>query len=118
MLDEYPGDRILVAEAWVQPAERLARYVRPDEMHQAFNFEYLDAPWTRRPSARSIDPLAGRQRRGRRPDHLGAVQPRRGAARDPARPARSARRARTASAPATRSRTPRWACAGPARPRC
>ena len=46
VLDEYPGGRILVAEAWVQPAERLARYVRPDEMHQAFNFPYLDAPWT------------------------------------------------------------------------
>ena len=46
VLDGYPGGRILVAEAWVQPVERLARYVRPDEMHQAFNFEYLDAPWT------------------------------------------------------------------------
>lgn len=46
LLDEYPGERILVAEAWVQPAERLAAYVRPDEMHQAFNFEYLLAPWT------------------------------------------------------------------------
>ncbi|GAB1689911.1 glycoside hydrolase family 13 protein [Krasilnikovia sp. M28-CT-15] len=45
VLDEYPGDRILVAEAWVQPPGRLARYVRPDEMHQAFNFEYLEAPW-------------------------------------------------------------------------
>jgi alpha-glucosidase len=45
LLDEYPGGRILVAEAWVQPAGRLARYVRPDEMHQAFNFLYLDAPW-------------------------------------------------------------------------
>ncbi|MFI5891190.1 glycoside hydrolase family 13 protein [Actinoplanes sp. NPDC051513] len=45
VLDEYEGDRILVAEAWVQPAERLARYVRPDEMHQAFNFMYLSAPW-------------------------------------------------------------------------
>ena len=30
----------------MQPAERLAAYVRPDEMHQAFNFEYLDASWT------------------------------------------------------------------------
>lgn len=39
------GDRILVAEAWVQPAERLAQYIRPDEMHQAFNFEYLQADW-------------------------------------------------------------------------
>ncbi|WP_189045997.1 glycoside hydrolase family 13 protein [Micromonospora sonchi] len=46
LLDGYPGERILVAEAWVEPAERLARYVRPDEMHQAFNFEYLLASWT------------------------------------------------------------------------
>ncbi|GAB3152255.1 glycoside hydrolase family 13 protein [Micromonospora sonneratiae] len=46
LLDSYPDDRILVAEAWVQPAERLAAYVRPDEMHQAFNFEYLEAAWT------------------------------------------------------------------------
>ncbi|MFV2096746.1 glycoside hydrolase family 13 protein [Micromonospora sp. LOL_014] len=46
VLDEYPGQQILVAEAWVQPAERLAAYVRPDEMHQAFNFEYLEAAWT------------------------------------------------------------------------
>jgi alpha-glucosidase len=45
-VDEYPGERILVAEAWVQPAERLAAYVRSDEMHQAFNFEYLEAYWT------------------------------------------------------------------------
>ncbi|MFE0593672.1 glycoside hydrolase family 13 protein [Micromonospora echinospora] len=46
LLDGYDGERILVAEAWVEPAERLARYVRPDEMHQAFNFEYLLAAWT------------------------------------------------------------------------
>ncbi|MEV0153305.1 glycoside hydrolase family 13 protein [Micromonospora sp. NPDC050686] len=46
LLDSYGGDRILVAEAWVEPAERLVRYVRPDEMHQAFNFEYLLAAWT------------------------------------------------------------------------
>ncbi|MEW2327865.1 glycoside hydrolase family 13 protein [Micromonospora chersina] len=46
LLDSYDGERILVAEAWVEPAERLARYVRPDEMHQAFNFEYLLAAWT------------------------------------------------------------------------
>ncbi|MFG1890258.1 alpha-amylase family glycosyl hydrolase [Micromonospora sp. NPDC049051] len=46
LLDGYPDERILVAEAWVEPAERLARYVRPDEMHQAFNFEYLLAAWT------------------------------------------------------------------------
>ena len=43
---EYPGDRALVAEAWVQPIERLARYVRPDETHQAFNFEFLKTRWS------------------------------------------------------------------------
>ena len=45
VLDEYGGERILVAEAWVEPTSRLARYVRPDEMHQAFNFEYLVTTW-------------------------------------------------------------------------
>ncbi|MEE2046167.1 alpha-amylase family glycosyl hydrolase, partial [Nocardiopsis tropica] len=41
----YPGERALVAEAWVEDANRVARYLRPDELHQAFNFEYLTAPW-------------------------------------------------------------------------
>lgn len=38
-------DRILCAEAWVTPIERLVAYTRPDEMHQAFNFDFLDSPW-------------------------------------------------------------------------
>nr|WP_285725747.1 glycoside hydrolase family 13 protein [Psychromicrobium sp. YIM S02556] len=45
LLEEYDGDRMMVAEAWVEPAERLARYVRPDEMQQAFNFDFLLAGW-------------------------------------------------------------------------
>jgi len=45
VLSEYGEDRILVAEAWVEPMERLARYVRPDEMHQAFNFPFLTTGW-------------------------------------------------------------------------
>ena len=48
-LDAYGSpDRILCAEAWVKPEERLARYVRPDEMHQAFNFDFLETPWDAR----------------------------------------------------------------------
>ena len=47
VLQEYPGDRMLVVEAWVGPAERLARYVRPDEAQQAFNFDFLVAGWHR-----------------------------------------------------------------------
>ncbi len=43
--DSYPGERALVAEAWVEDAQRVARYLRPDELHQAFNFEYLNAEW-------------------------------------------------------------------------
>ncbi|GGM33245.1 alpha-glucosidase [Longimycelium tulufanense] len=46
VLDYYPGERIAVAEAWVFPPERLARYVRPDELHQAFNFDFLQRPWS------------------------------------------------------------------------
>ncbi|WP_030196673.1 glycoside hydrolase family 13 protein [Streptomyces sp. NRRL S-87] len=45
ILDEYEGDRVLVAEAWTPTVERTARYVRPDEMHQAFNFQYLTTDW-------------------------------------------------------------------------
>ena len=45
ILDEYPGDRALAAEAWLPTAERTAEWVRPDEMHQAFNFPYLQTEW-------------------------------------------------------------------------
>ncbi|MBG0817696.1 glycoside hydrolase family 13 protein [Planomonospora sp. ID82291] len=45
LLDSYPGMRIGVAEAWAPSLERLANYVRPDEMHQAFNFHFLTTPW-------------------------------------------------------------------------
>ncbi|MFC7344116.1 glycoside hydrolase family 13 protein [Saccharopolyspora griseoalba] len=46
LLDSYSGGRIGVAEAWASTSERLARYVRPDELHQAFNFALLEAPWS------------------------------------------------------------------------
>ncbi|MET9296002.1 alpha-amylase family glycosyl hydrolase [Streptomyces sp. NPDC003077] len=45
LLDSYDGDRIGVAEAWAPSPERLALYVRPDELHQAFNFPFLTASW-------------------------------------------------------------------------
>jgi alpha-glucosidase len=55
VLETYGGDRVLVAEAWVEPPERRARYVRQDEMHQAFNFEFLYAPWSAIPRRAVID---------------------------------------------------------------
>ncbi|WP_030909038.1 glycoside hydrolase family 13 protein [Streptosporangium amethystogenes] len=45
LLDSYPGERIGVAEAWAPSPQRLANYVRPDELHQAFNFHFLNTPW-------------------------------------------------------------------------
>ncbi|MCD0483819.1 glycoside hydrolase family 13 protein [Streptacidiphilus sp. ASG 303] len=45
ILDEYPGERIGVAEAWTPTVARTANYVRPDELHQAFNFQYLGTDW-------------------------------------------------------------------------
>ncbi|WP_210585292.1 alpha-amylase family glycosyl hydrolase [Streptomyces sp. GESEQ-35] len=44
ILDAYVPPRMAVAEAWV-PGARRARYARPDELGQAFNFEYLQASW-------------------------------------------------------------------------
>ncbi|HWM17259.1 MAG TPA: glycoside hydrolase family 13 protein [Microbacterium sp.] len=45
ILAEYPGDRVLAAEAWLPDADKTALWVRSDEMHQAFNFPYLQTDW-------------------------------------------------------------------------
>ncbi|MFE1024622.1 glycoside hydrolase family 13 protein [Streptomyces sp. NPDC058818] len=44
ILDAYSPPRMAVAEAWV-PGARRALYARPDELGQAFNFEYLQGGW-------------------------------------------------------------------------
>ena len=46
VLAKYDGDRMMVAEAWTATPESMARYVRPDEMSQSFNFAWLLAPWS------------------------------------------------------------------------
>jgi alpha-glucosidase len=45
VFEEYPGERIGVAEAWAPSSQRTALYVRKDELHQAFNFHYLQTDW-------------------------------------------------------------------------
>ncbi|WP_427117580.1 glycoside hydrolase family 13 protein [Pseudarthrobacter scleromae] len=45
VLAEFDGDRILCAEASIDPLSRLTNWVLPDQMHQAFNFAYLGTPW-------------------------------------------------------------------------
>ena len=46
VLDSYDGERVLVGEVWLRDDEALARYVRPDELHLAFNFKPVRAPWS------------------------------------------------------------------------
>jgi alpha-glucosidase len=45
VLAEYEGDRVLCAEAWLDTLEKVALWVRPDEMSQAFNFPFMFAEW-------------------------------------------------------------------------
>ena len=53
--DAYAGDRVFVGEVWVQTPERLARYLRSDELHTAFNFTYLLASWDAKSLRTAID---------------------------------------------------------------
>ena len=43
--DSYPGDRALIGEVWLPDARRFANYLRPDELHTAFNFDFLCCAW-------------------------------------------------------------------------
>jgi alpha-glucosidase len=45
VIDAYDGQRNFVAEAWLSDVSRLALYVRPGELHTAFNFDFLVCPW-------------------------------------------------------------------------
>ncbi|MEL0320200.1 MAG: glycoside hydrolase family 13 protein [Aquiluna sp.] len=44
VVDEYEN-RAMAAEAWILPLSKMAKWVREDEYHQAFNFEYLATEW-------------------------------------------------------------------------
>ncbi|HWB21556.1 MAG TPA: alpha-amylase family glycosyl hydrolase, partial [Gaiellaceae bacterium] len=52
--DSYPEPRVLIGEIWLPDAERFARYLRPDELHTAFNFDFLACPWEPGPMRASI----------------------------------------------------------------
>jgi alpha-glucosidase len=52
--DGYDEPRLLVGEVWLPDAERFARYLRPDELHTAFNFDFLACPWEPLPMRASI----------------------------------------------------------------
>ena len=53
--DTPEGKRIFVSEAWVPDPQRLANYVRPDELNTTFNFDFLMCPWDATHFKRTID---------------------------------------------------------------
>ena len=45
LIDSYQGDRVFVGELWLKPLTRLQPYLTGDQLHTAFNFDFLGAPW-------------------------------------------------------------------------
>jgi alpha-glucosidase len=46
LVDSYPGDRVVVGEVNIRSTEAIATYYGSgDELHMAFNFPPIDAPW-------------------------------------------------------------------------
>lgn len=54
VLDDYPGAAAF-GEVWVGSTERFARYLRPDELHFAFNFALTGAPFDAAAIREAID---------------------------------------------------------------
>jgi alpha-glucosidase len=46
LVDAYPGDRFLIGEVFFTDPQRVADYVRPDELHLVFNFTLLFEDWS------------------------------------------------------------------------
>jgi alpha-glucosidase len=55
LADGYGDGRVLVGEVVLRDQERVARYVRPDELHLAFNFRLLWEPWDAEALRAAID---------------------------------------------------------------
>jgi len=55
--DEYEGTRVLVGEVWLPDTKRFADYLRPDEMHTAFNFDFMARPWDAAELRESVDTM-------------------------------------------------------------
>lgn len=53
--DSYADPRVLIGEIWLDDHERMTRYLRPDELHSAFNFDFLVCPWDPKHLRASID---------------------------------------------------------------
>jgi alpha-glucosidase len=55
IFDSYDRDVVSVAEVWVHPPAEAAKYVRPDELSQVFNFDLLTTPFEAKLLQHSIE---------------------------------------------------------------
>jgi alpha-glucosidase len=54
--DSYAEPRALIGEVWLpETPDRFALYLRPDELHTAFNFDFLGCPWDARAIHKVVD---------------------------------------------------------------
>lgn len=53
--DSYDPPRVLVGEVWLPDWQRFEQYLRPDELHTAFNFDFMTRPWQADSLRTSID---------------------------------------------------------------
>ncbi|MGO4455901.1 alpha-amylase family glycosyl hydrolase [Streptomyces sp. M-16] len=51
----YPDERVLIGEIWTGEGERLARYLRGDGLHSAFNFAFLTCAWEAAALRKTVD---------------------------------------------------------------
>ncbi|GAA5069134.1 alpha-amylase family glycosyl hydrolase [Nocardia callitridis] len=54
VLDEYP-EAVTIGEVWVDDNVRFGEYVRPDELHMAFNFRLAEAPFAAEPLRAAVE---------------------------------------------------------------
>jgi alpha-glucosidase len=45
VIDSYPRAGVFVGEIWLKPLTRVRPYLLGDQLHTAFNFDFLGAPW-------------------------------------------------------------------------
>jgi alpha-glucosidase len=53
--DSYVDSRIFVGEVWLPSRAQFVRYLRSDELHSAFNFDFLCCPWEPNAVRKTID---------------------------------------------------------------
>ena len=59
LLDSYPGDRVMVGEVYLLDTAKVARYFgQGDELHLAFDFTPLFAPWQAHAWRQRVDQVA------------------------------------------------------------